>query len=71
MKAGNVDPVTWHQHERDELIDRELYTCRSTTNRAARSFLQRGFWVEIYNDETNGLLAGPFDPDQPASSCIV
>ena len=71
VEAGNIDPATLHQHERDELIDRELHTCRSATNRAARSFLQRGFWVEVYDDETKELLAGPFDPDQPAPSYIV
>ena len=37
---------------------------------AARFFLQRGLWVEIY-DDTRGLLAGPFDPDQTAPAYIV
>ena len=71
VQAGNIDPSTQHQHERDELNDRELYTCRTTANRAARAFLQRGLWVEVYDDETKELLAGPFDPDQPAPSYIV
>jgi hypothetical protein len=71
VEAGNVDPATLHQHERDELIDRELHTCRTTANGAARSFLQRGLWVEVYDDETKELLAGPFDPDQAAPSYIV
>ena len=71
VEAGNIDPATLHQHERDALTDRELHTCRSATNRAARSLLQRGLWVEIYDDETKELLAGPFDPDQPAPSYIV
>ena len=71
VEAGNADPATQHQHERDELTDRELHTCRSATNRAARSLLQRGLWVEVYDDETKELLAGPFDPDQPAPSYIV
>jgi len=71
VEAGNADPATQHQHERDELTDRELHTCRSATNLAARSFLQRGLWVEVYDDETKELLAGPFDPDQPAPAYIV
>ena len=71
VEAGNADPATQHQHEHDELVDRELHTCRITANRAARSFLQRGLWVEVYDDETRELLAGPFDPDQPAPSYIV
>jgi hypothetical protein len=69
VEAGNIDPSKQHQH--DERIDRELHTCRTATNRAARSFLQRGLWVEVYDDETKELLAGPFDPDQPAPSYIV
>ena len=36
VEAGNSDPATQHQHEHDELIDRELHTCRTTANRAAR-----------------------------------
>lgn len=71
VEAGNADPAKQHQHEYDELIDRELHTCRTAANRAAHSFLQRGLWVEVYDDETKELLAGPFDPDQPAPSYIV
>ena len=71
VEAGNIDPSKQHQHEHDELIDRGLHTCRTTANRAARAFLQRGLWVEVYDDDTKELLAGPFDPDQPAPSYIV
>ena len=71
VDAGNRDPATQHLLSRDELIDRELHRSRTTANRAARSFLQRGLWVEVYDDDTKELLAGPFDPDQPAPSHIV
>ena len=71
VEAGNTDPAKQHQHEYDELIDRELHTCRTAANRAAHSFLQRGLWVEVYDDETKELLAGPFDPDQAAPAYIV
>lgn len=71
VEAGNADPATQHQHVHDDLIDRELHTCRTAANRAARAFLQRGLWVEVYDDETRELLAGPFDPDQPTPSYIV
>ena len=71
VEAGNIDPATQHQHQRAKLTDRELHTCRTTANRAARSFLRKGLWVEVYDDETKELLAGPFDPDQPAPSYIV
>ena len=71
VEAANIDPSSQHHNERDKLNDRELHTCRSATNRAARSFLQRGRWVEVYDDESKELLAGPFDPDEPAPSYIV
>lgn len=71
VEAGNTDPATQHQHEHDELTDRELHSCRTAANRAARACLQRGLWVEVYDDETKELLAGPFDPDQAAPSYIV
>ena len=71
VEARNADPATQHQHQHDELIDRELHTCRTTANRAAHSFLQRGFWVEVYDDESKELLGGPFDRDQPVPSYIV
>ena len=71
VEAGNIDPATQHQHQRNKLIDRELHTCRTAANRAARAFLRQGLWVEVYDDETRELLAGPFDPDQAAPSYIV
>ena len=70
VEAGNRNPATQHQHERGELIDRELHTGRTTANRAVRSFLQRRLWVDVY-DDTQELLTGPFDPDQPKPSYIV
>jgi hypothetical protein len=71
VEAGNSDPVAQHQHERDDLIDRGLHATRAAANQAARSFLQRGLWVEVYDDDTKELLAGPFDPDQAAPAYIV
>ena len=71
VEAGNQDPAGQHHHERNGLIDHELHTSRTAANRAARFFLQRGLWVEIYDDDTRELLAGPFDPDQAAPAYIV
>ena len=71
VEAGNRNPAAQRQHEPDELIDRELHASRAAANRAARSFLQRGHWVEVYDDDTKELLAGPFDPDQAAPAYIV
>ena len=71
VEAGNRDPAAQHQHESDGLVDCELHASRAAANRAARSLLQRGLWVEVFDDDTRELLAGPFDPDQAAPAYIV
>ena len=71
VEASNSDPATRHGHERDNLADCEIHATRAATNQRARFFLQRGHWVEVYDDETGELLAGPFAPDQAAPAYIV
>lgn len=75
VEAGNSDPATRHSlgcgDRRDNLADCEIHATRTATNQRARLFLQRGYWVEVYDDETRELLAGPFDPDQAAPAYIV
>ena len=71
VEVSNSDPVTRDGLERDNLVDFEIHTTRTATNQRARSFLQRGHWVEVYDDATKELLAGPFDPDQAAPAYIV
>ena len=71
VEVSNSDPATRHDHERDNLVDFETHTTRTATNQRARSFLQRGHWVEVSDDDTKELLAGPFDPDQAAPAYIV
>jgi len=50
----------------DILADFEIRATRTATNQLTRDFLQRGYWVEVYDEDTKELLAGPFDPDQAA-----
>ena len=71
VEASNSDPAIRHGHERDNLVDFEIHTTRTATNQRARFFLQRGHWVEVCDDATKELLAGPFDPDQAAPAYIV
>ena len=71
VEAGMRDPSAQHHHDLAGLNDHEVHTGRAAANRAARAFLQRGLWVEVYDDDTQELLAGPFDPDQPAPAYIV
>ena len=71
VEASKSDPATRHGHERDNLADCEIHATRTATNQRARFFLRRGHWVEVYDDDTKELLAGPFDPDQAAPAYIV
>ena len=71
VEASNSDPAARHGHERGNLSDCETHVTRADANQRARLFLRRGHWVEVYDDDTKELLAGPFDPDQPAPSYIV
>ena len=69
VEVSNIDPN--NGHEQGNLADFEIHATRTVTNQRARYFLQRGYWVEIYDDDTRELLAGPFDPDQSAPAYIV
>ena len=75
IEASNSNPVNCHglgcSNRRDNLADCEVHMTRTATNQRARFFLQRGHWVEVYDDDTKELLAGPFDPDQAAPVYIV
>ncbi len=71
VEASNSDPAARHGYERDNLADCEIHATRTATNQRARFLLRRGRWVEVYDDDTKELLAGPFDPDQAAPTYIV
>ena len=75
VEASNSDPATrngpGHGNRRDNLADFELHATRTATNQRVRFFLQRGYWVEVYDDNTKELLAGAFDPDKAAPAYIV
>ena len=75
VEASNSDPATCHGQgscsRRDNLTDFEIHATRTATNQRARYFLRRGHWVEVYDDDTKELLAGPFDPDQAAPAYVV
>lgn len=71
VEASNSNPATRQGQGSDALVDRESPLGRTATNQRARLFLRRGYWVEVYDEETLELLAGPFDPDQAAPAYIV
>ena len=71
VEAGNQDPASRQHHGRNEPIHQERHASRAVTNLAARRLLHQGLWVEVYDENTKGLLAGPFDPDHAAPEYIV
>ena len=75
VEASNSEPATCDGlgsgSRRDKLADFEIHATRVATNHRTRYFLRRGHWVEVYDDDTKELLAGPFDPDQAAPAYIV
>lgn len=37
----------------------------------AAGFIKQGYWVEVFDDDSGELLAGPFDPDERTPSFIL
>ena len=71
IEASNSNPAMRHGYERDNLADYEVLPLRRQAEQRARYFLRRGYWVEIYDDASRELLAGPFDPDQDLPAFII
>lgn len=53
------------------LVDTTEASDRATVTKVVRNFLERGYWVEVFDAESRELLAGPFDPDQGMPACIA
>lgn len=67
----NVSTANPSTNARNAQADSAEASDRPTVNKVARNFLARGYWVEVMDKDSGELLAGPFDPDQPAPSYIV
>ncbi|MEW4339615.1 hypothetical protein [Chromobacterium vaccinii] len=44
---------------------------RNVTRMLCQEFWRNGDWVEVFDEATNELLAGPIDPDRPYPSYTV
>lgn len=71
IEASTTNPETRTGYERGNLHDYFVVLDRSKANGHARSFWSSGYWVEVYDNESNELLAGPIDPDAALPSYIV
>lgn len=71
VEASTSDPATREGYARDNLADYEVCPTRPGACEQARRYHWRGYWVEVYDQESRELLAGPIDPDQPLPCYIV
>ncbi len=67
-ESCKTPPADRDHYERGELenhqVRYDLTSGMRETIAALQSLHARGFWVEVYDDSTRELLAGPFAPDQ-------
>ncbi|EMP3151658.1 hypothetical protein WDX82_005115, partial [Salmonella enterica] len=71
VEASATNPETRTGYERANLHDYRVAIFRDKANRYARTFWNEGYWVEVYDNETNELLAGPIDPDAAFPSYVI
>ena len=71
IEASVTNPETRSGFEGRKLHDYLAVLNRTKANDHARNFWSSGYWVEVYDNETNELLAGPIDPDAAIPSYIV
>ena len=71
IEASTTNPETRQGFERDNLQDYDITTASDEVRRQTIRYLRRGYWVEIYNNGTDELFAGPYDPDLPEPAFIL
>lgn len=63
IEASTSNPETRSGYERDNISDYCLVRNISLAFDQAVLYLEHGYWVEVYDEGNNTLLAGPFDPN--------
>jgi len=71
VEASASNPEERTGYERGNLCTYEIADNRKQANALAREFWRRGYWVEIYDDISRELMAGPIDPDATLPAYIV
>jgi hypothetical protein len=70
VEAGTTDPVSRNGFVRDAIVERLVTSKKTEAIEAVRRMHRSGYWVEVFDNVTHELLAGPFDPDQRAPNYI-
>lgn len=68
IDASKRNPSEQHT---DNLADSETAFTRARVEQIVCGFVKQGYWVEVFDDESGELLAGPFDPDARARVAVM
>jgi len=71
IEASVSNPERRQGHARANLADYTTTGSCSAVAQVAARYHALGYWVEVYNDRTKELVAGPFSPDEPFPSFVV
>ncbi|MDN4571900.1 hypothetical protein DBB29_24895 [Pandoraea cepalis] len=71
VQATQNDPGALVGRVREQVHNFNVCDSRKDAARCARLFHRQGYWVEIYDHETQELLSGPLDPDVPFPTYTV
>ncbi len=71
VEASTSDPRLREGYARDNLADYADAPTRPLACVQVRRYWRSGYWVEVYDQVSKELLAGPINPDQPLPTYIV
>lgn len=71
IQASISNPIECDSNDHGNLVESEFQPDRKSAVRRARRWLRCGYWVEVFDNDSYELVAGPFDPDQPMPTYIV
>ncbi len=71
VEASTADPSLREGCASGNLADHAIATTRPQACDQARRYWRTGYWVEVYDQDSKEMLAGPIGPDQPLPMYIV
>lgn len=71
IEANIRNPQTSQGDTRGNTVNWDYADTINGANNWAYAMWERGYWVEIFNDSTNELLAGPFDPEKAHRDFLI
>lgn len=71
VEASTSNPAERTGYERRNLQDYGIAESRKKALELASAYWHGGYWIEIYDDRTGELLAGPINPEAELPAYIV